>query len=213
MSTNLVLLSPDFQVLLGIYLPTRGRPVEALHQGLSQIRKRFGERLHILGVGSTGSGRHLAAKVLGADVSHNEITAQMVSSLLFVPEVDTIFEIGGQDSKYISVRDGTLADFEMNKICAGGTGSFLEEQAERLGIRIEGEFAELALRASSPCDLGTRCTVFMDTELVRAQERGVPLPDICAGLAYAVARNYLDRVVGGRPIGRCVMFQGGTASN
>ena len=212
-STNLVLLSPDFRVLQGVYLPTRGRPVDVLNEGLNLIHERFGERLHILGVGSTGSGRHLAAKVIGADVTHNEITAQMVSSLLFVPEVDTIFEIGGQDSKYISIRDGVLADFEMNKICAGGTGSFLEEQAQRLGIQIVGEFAGLALRSQCPSDLGTRCTVFMDTELVRARERGAPLEDLCAGLAYSVARNYLEKVVAGRTIGRSIVFQGGTASN
>ncbi len=212
-STNLVLLRPDFQVIQGIYLPTAGRPVEALDEGLKRIRKRFGDRLTFLGVGSTGSGRHLAAKLLGADVTHNEITAQMVSSLFFVPEADTIFEIGGQDSKYVYVRDGRMADFEMNKICAGGTGSFLEEQAERLGIRIIGEFAALAMAAREPCNLGTRCTVFMDTELVRAQERGVPVEDLCAGLAYSVVRNYLERVVAGRPIGKHIIFQGGTASN
>jgi predicted CoA-substrate-specific enzyme activase len=212
-STNLVLLTPDFHVIEGIYLPTRGRPVEALHQGLSQIRDEFGESLRILGGGATGSGRHLAAKAVGADVTRNEITAQMVSSLLFFPQVDTIFEIGGQDSKYISVRDGRLADFEMNKICAGGTGSFLEEQAERLGIQIVGEFSDLALRSVSPCNLGARCTVFIDTELVRAQESGVPLPDLCAGLAYSVARNYLEKVVAGRRVGSVILFQGGTASN
>ncbi|MBZ5582836.1 MAG: acyl-CoA dehydratase activase, partial [Acidobacteriia bacterium] len=212
-STNLALLTTDFRVIDGVYVPTRGRPVEALDLGLCRIRERLGDRVRILGVGATGSGRHLAAKAAGADVTHNEITAQMISSLLFFPEVETIFEIGGQDSKYISVRHGRLADFEMNKICAGGTGSFLEEQAERLGIRIVDEFSELALRGASPCDLGARCTVFMDTELVRSQERGAPLADICAGLAYSVARNYLEKVVAGRPIGRSVLFQGGTASN
>ncbi len=212
-STNLVLLSPGNEILDGIYLPTRGRPVEALHEGLKRIRERFGSRLQIVGVGSTGSGRHLAAEVVGADVVHNEITAQMVSTLLFMPEVDTIFEIGGQDSKYISVRNGRLADFEMNKICAGGTGSFLEEQSSRLGVRITGEFSDLALRATHPCDLGARCTVFMDTEVVRAQERGASLEDLCAGLAYSVVRNYLEKVVAGRHVGRCIVFQGGTASN
>ena len=183
-STDLALLSSDFKLLQGIYLPTRGRPIEALNEGLSRIRERFGERLHILGVGSTGSGRHLAAKVLGADVTHNEITAQMVSSLFFVPEADTIFEIGGQDSKYIFTRDGRLADFEMNKICSGGTGSFLEEQAERLGIRIVEEFSNLALRAPAPCDLGTRCTVFMASELVQSSRaRGFTGKHLCrAGL-------------------------------
>jgi predicted CoA-substrate-specific enzyme activase len=212
-STNLVLLRPDIRVFQGIYLPTAGRPAEALEEGLRRIRERFGTRLTFLGVGSTGSGRHLAAKLLGADVTHNEITAQMVSSLCFVPEADTIFEIGGQDSKYIYIRDGRLADFEMNKICAGGTGSFLEEQAQRLGVRIFDEFAAMAMAATKPCELGTRCTVFMDTELVRAQERGVPIGDLCAGLAYSVVRNYLEKVVAGRPIGKRIIFQGGTASN
>jgi predicted CoA-substrate-specific enzyme activase len=212
-STNLVLLSPDFKVLQGIYLPTSGRPIEALDQGLHCIQERFAQRLQLLGVGATGSGRHLAAKLLGTDVIHNEITAQMVSATTFVPEADTIFEIGGQDSKYILVRNGHLADFEMNKICAGGTGSFLEEQAQRLGVQIIGEFARLALSAENPCNLGSRCTVFMDSELVRAQEQGLPLEDICAGLSYAVARNYLERLVAGRPIGNCIILQGGTASN
>lgn len=213
MSTNLVLLGPHLTLLQSVYLPTRGRPVEVLQEGLDRIHQRVGYRVQILGVGTTGSGRHLAANLVGADVIRNEITAQLVSALSVAPDVDTIFEIGGQDSKYISVRDGRLADFDMNKVCAGGTGSFLEEQAERLGISIVEEFAALALGATDPCDLGARCTVFMDTELVRAQERGVPLTDICAGLAYAVARNYLEKVVAGRPIGRVVLFQGGTASN
>jgi predicted CoA-substrate-specific enzyme activase len=212
-STNLVLLAPDLRVLHGIYLPTRGQPVEVIHEGLARIRERFGDRSRILGVGTTGSGRHLAAELLGADVVRNEITAQMVSAARYVPDVDTIFEIGGQDSKYISVRDGRLADFEMNKICAAGTGSFLEEQAERLGVSILGEFAELALSAERPRDLGTRCTVFMDSELARAQGRGATVPDLCAGLAYSVSRNYLEKLVAGRRVGRCVVFQGGTASN
>ena len=212
-STDLALLSPDLQVLYGVYLPTRGRPLDALNEGFHQIRDRFGPRLRVLGAGSTGSGRHLAASVAGADVTRNEITTQLASSLLFCPEVDTIFEIGGQDSKYISLRDGKLADFAMNKICSGGTGSFLEEQAERLGIRIEGEFAIRALRAASPSDLGARCTVFMESELVRARQQGFSLDDLCAGLAYSVARNYLEKVVAGHPVGRQIMFQGGVASN
>ncbi len=212
-STNLALLDRDLRMVHGVYVATRGRPVDALAEGLARVRERFDGRLRVLGVGTTGSGRHLAAKLLGADVVRNEIRAQWVSAARFVPEVDTIFEIGGQDSKFISVRDGRLASFEMNKICAAGTGSFLEEQAVRLGVNIIGEFADLALRAARPPDLGARCTVFMDSELVRAQQRGATVPDLCAGLAYAVGRNYLEKVVAGRPIGSCIVFQGGTASN
>jgi predicted CoA-substrate-specific enzyme activase len=212
-STNLTVVTPELEVLMGIYLPTRGRPVDVLAEGLALIRERFGDRLSVLAAGATGSGRYLAERIMGMDVVHNEITAQMISASRFVPEVDTVFEIGGQDSKYIGARQGHLAAFEMNKICAAGTGSFLEEQAERLDVNIIGEFARLALDADQPADLGSKCTVFMDTELVRSLQRGVPVPDLCAGLAYSIARNYLDKVVAGRPVGRTVVFSGGTASN
>ena len=212
-STNLVLLSPDGKVYEGIYLPTRGRPIEAIGQGLDIIRDSVGERLHVLGVAVTGSGRHLAAQLLGADLVKNEITCQLRAAVEIAPDVDTIFEIGGQDSKYIHVRDGRIDDFVMNKICAAGTGSFLEEQAEHLGVAIVDEFSRLAAASTAPADLGCQCTVFMHSEVVAAQRRGISTPDLCAGLAYSVARNYLDRVVSGRPIGRSIMFQGGVASN
>lgn len=218
-STNVVVLDAegghdfDMKVIQGIYLPTRGRPIEVLDEALSLIKAKFGDDLDVLAVGATGSGRHLAARSVGADTVKNEITAQMASAAAYFPEVDTVFEIGGQDSKYIGARDGRLTDFEMNKICAAGTGSFLEEQAERLDVRIKGDFSKLALDATDPQDLGSRCTVFMDTELVRAQQMGVTREDICAGLAYSIARNYLEKVVTSRPVGETVVFQGGTASN
>jgi len=212
-STNLVLLNGETELIQGIYLATAGDPLTALNEGLGQIHARYGDRLEILGVGVTGSGRHLAAQILRADVVRNEITAQLTSAAHYFPDVDTIFEIGGQDSKYIAAREGRLLDFEMNKICSAGTGSFLEEQAQRLGIDIYTEFTDLALSGASPCDLGTRCTVFMDSELVSALQQDASLDNLCAGLAYSVARNYLDRVVAGKPIGKTVVCQGGTASN
>ena len=212
-STNLVLLSPDGKVYEGIYLPTRGRPIEAIGQGLDIIRDSVGEKLQVLGVAVTGSGRYLAAHLLGADLVKNEITCQLRAAVEIAPDVDTIFEIGGQDSKYIHVRDGHIDDFVMNKICAAGTGSFLEEQAEYLGVAIVDEFSRLAAASTAPSELGCQCTVFMHSEVVAAQRRGASTPDLCAGLAYSVARNYLDRVVSGRPIGRSIMFQGGVASN
>ncbi len=167
----------------------------------------------MLGVAVTGSGRHLAAQLLGADLVKNEITCQLRAAVEIAPDVDTIFEIGGQDSKYIHVRDGHIDDFVMNKICAAGTGSFLEEQADHLGVAIVDEFSRLAAASTAPADLGCQCTVFMHSEVVAAQRRGASTPDLCAGLAYSVARNYLDRVVAGRPVGRSIMFQGGVASN
>jgi predicted CoA-substrate-specific enzyme activase len=212
-STNLVLFNTEAELIQGIYLATRGEPLTALDEGLGRIQERYSDRLEILGVGVTGSGRYLAAQVLCADVVRNEITAQLTSAAHYFPDVDTVFEIGGQDSKYIEAKKGRLLDFEMNKICSAGTGSFLEEQAQRLGIDIREEFTRQAMSSASPCDLGTQCTVFMDSELVSALQQGASVDNLCAGLAYSVAKNYLDKVVEGRPIGKTIVCQGGTASN
>jgi predicted CoA-substrate-specific enzyme activase len=212
-STNLVLLSEDGELYDGLYLATRGKPLEVLEHGLRDLYARHGAGLDIQGVATTGSGRHLAGEYLNADLVRNEITAQLRGAFQALPDVDTVLEIGGQDSKFISARDGHIVDFTMNKVCAAGTGSFLEEQATRLGLDIIGEFAQRALCATSPVDLGSRCTVFMDSELVHAMRQGASTEDLAAGLALSVARNYLEKVVEGRPIGRRVLFQGGTASN
>jgi len=212
-STDLCLLSPEGEVLDGIYLRTRGDPVGVLREGLEILRHRTRGNLRVLGTGTTGSGRHLAGKLLAADVVKNEITCQLTGARHALPDVDTILEIGGQDSKYVSVREGRIRDFVMNKICAAGTGAFLEEQGQSLGVSILDEFANQALCGSAPADLGSQCTVFMESEVVRARQRQTPLSNILAGLAYSVARNYLERVVAGRPIGARVLFQGGVASN
>jgi predicted CoA-substrate-specific enzyme activase len=212
-STNLVLVDSEGLVRAGVYLPTRGRPLEVLKESYQELLRRCPGGFELLGIGTTGSGRHLAGTLLQADVVHNEITCQLRSAVQYFPDVDTVFEIGGQDSKFISARDGKILDFTMNKICAAGTGSFLEEQAEILGIRIEDEFSNLAAGSATPADLGSRCTVFMESELAGSLGGGVPVADISAGLAYSIARNYLEKVVAGRPIGQAVVFQGGVASN
>lgn len=212
-STDLVLLDDKGELVSSVYLPTRGRPVDVLLDGLATLEARFPAGLTIRGCGTTGSGRHLAARLLGADVVKNEITCQTLGARRYVPDADTILEIGGQDSKFISLRNGRISDFAMNKICAAGTGSFLEEQARELGVGIVGEFAERSFAASAPLDLGARCTVFMETEVVNAMRAGTAVDDICAGLAHSIVRNYLEKVVGTRPIGNVVVFQGGVASN
>ena len=136
-----------------------------------------------------------------------------MSSTLGGEPVDTIFEIGGQDSKFISIENGVVVDFAMNEACAAGTGSFLEEQAEKLGISIKGEFARLALGSAAPTRLGERCTVFMERDVTGWLHKGETVPNLVAGLAYSIALNYLNRVVRGRKIGKVVYFQGGTAYN
>ena len=217
-STNLVLLDESGAVLHDIYLRTAGRPIDAVQQGLSELQRLWSRRVEILGVGTTGSGRELIAEFVGADVVNDEITAHKtgaihISESLGGEPVDTIFEIGGQDSKFISIENGVVVDFAMNEACAAGTGSFLEEQAEKLGIAIKDEFASLALSASSPTRLGERCTVFMERDVNGWLHKGETIPNLVAGLAYSIALNYLNRVVRGRKIGKVIYFQGGTAYN
>jgi len=212
-STNVVVIDANKRVLSKRYLMTASRPIEAVRQGLREVGEEIGHLVEIRGACTTGSGRYLIADFIGADVVKNEITAQARAAIEIDPEVDTIFEIGGQDSKYISLKDGAIVDFEMNKVCAAGTGSFLEEQAEKLGISIKEQFGELALSSKNPVNLGERCTVFMESELVRHQQGGASTEDLVAGLSYSIVRNYLNRVVGTKAIGKRIFFQGGVAAN
>jgi predicted CoA-substrate-specific enzyme activase len=232
-STNLVLLDEAGRLLHEIYLYTAGRPIEVVDQGLREIERLFGTRIEVRGVGTTGSGRELIGELVGADALNDEITAHKTGAVYVheklvrscmrsaadadqsteASEVDTIFEIGGQDAKYISIDRGVVVDFSMNEACAAGTGSFLEEQAERLGIQIKGEFAQKALTSRFPARLGERCTVFMERDVTAAMQQGASIEDLAAGLAYSVALNYLNRVVRGRKIGNVIYFQGGTAYN
>ena len=212
-STNVVVIDAQGRVLAKRYLPTAGRPIEAVQQGLAEVGAEVGHRVTIQGAGTTGSGRYLTGDMIGADVIRNEITAQATAAAAIDPSVDTIFEIGGQDSKYISLRNGAVVDFEMNKACAAGTGSFLEEQAERLGISIRKEFEDRAFQAATPCSLGERCTVFMESDLVHSMNTGSSVDELTAGLAYSIAYNYLNKVVAGKKVGSRIFFQGGVASN
>jgi len=213
LSTNVVAIDKDKNVLARSYLMTEGRPIEAVKRGLKEVGDLIKDKVNILGVGTTGSGRYLTGDFVGADVVHNEITAQAIAAINIDPNVDTIFEIGGQDSKYVSLENQAVVDFEMNKVCAAGTGSFLQEQAEKLNINIEDEFGELALRSKCPVNCGERCTVFMESDLVAHQQTGVPKEDLVAGLAYSIVYNYLNKVVGDKRVGDNIFFQGGVAWN
>jgi len=224
--TKLVVIDRDGRVIHDIFTRTEGRPVEVVGRCLRELREAVGAKIRICGVGSTGSGRELIGELVGADSINDEITAHKTGAtfvadrLLGGKRPDTIFEIGGQDSKYISLQpeggdsgDTVVVDFTMNEACAAGTGSFLEERAEELGVAIKGEFSELALRSTAPIKLGERCTVFMERDVNTYMQRGAKREDVIAGLAYSVVYNYINRVVRGRPVGDCVFFQGGTAYN
>jgi predicted CoA-substrate-specific enzyme activase len=212
LSTNVVLIDKDNNVVARRYLPTASRPLEAIRKGLSEIYDEVGEYVEVKGVGTTGSGRYLTGDFVGADTIQNEITAQATASIAYDPTVDTIFEIGGQDSKFISIDNGVVVDFEMNKVCAAGTGSFLEEQSEKLAIDIR-DFGDIALEAGSPAKLGDRCTVFMESDLNAHQQRGVEKKNLISGLAYSIVYNYIQKVVGKKRIGSRIFFQGGVTNN
>ncbi|QTA92565.1 acyl-CoA dehydratase activase [Desulfonema magnum] len=211
-STNLVLTDRNNHIVCFKYLRTMGNPVEAVTKGLKEIQTEFGHRISIAGVGTTGSGRHMIGRLVGADVVKDEITSQAKAAVTIDSSVDTIFEIGGQDSKYISLKEGAVTDFQMNKICAAGTGSFIEEQANKFNIPIN-DFGNIALGSDTPINLGERCTVFIETSIAAHLARGSDVKDIASGLCYSVVKNYLNRVAGQKKIGNKIFFQGGVAYN
>ena len=201
------------QILAKNYLMTAGRPVDAVKQVFANLLREGAEDVSIAGVGVTGSGRYLIGSLIGADLVKNEITAQTRAAVEIDPEAD-IIEIGGQDSKLVIKRKGVVVDYQMNKACAAGTGSFIDEMAEMLGISAKnGQFAELALSAPLTIDLGTRCAAFMGQAVPAAQREGVPLDVITASLANSIARNYLSKVVGTRKLGGKVILTGAVFYN
>ena len=213
LSTNIALIDDQNRVVARRYLPTASKPIEAIRRGMQEISEEVDGRVIIKAAGTTGSGRYLTGDFIGADLIRNEITAQATAAIAYDPKVDTIFEIGGQDSKYISINNGIVVDFEMNKVCAAGTGSFLEEQAEKLEINIVEEFGNLALKADKPAGMGDRCTVFMESDLNSFQQKGVEKENLVGGLAYSIVHNYIQKVVRKKRIGKHILFQGGVANN
>jgi len=211
-TTKLALLDDQDQLVASTYLRTQGRPITMIQQGLQNIRNQMPPQAEICGVATTGSARYLAGVVLGADLVKNEITSHAVAAMHYVPEVQTVVEIGGQDSKIILIRDGVVVDFGMNTVCAAGTGSFLEHQASRLNIDIE-EFGAHALKSKAPVRIAGRCTVFAESDMIHKQQIGHKTEDIIYGLCQALVRNYLNNVALGKEILLPVVFQGGVAFN
>ncbi|KUO52194.1 MAG: 2-hydroxyglutaryl-CoA dehydratase [Desulfitibacter sp. BRH_c19] len=211
-STNIVVLDEDLQVADSLYLRTQGNPINAITKGLKLIEEKLPNNVEIIGVGTTGSGRILAGVITGADIIKNEITAHAVAASMEVPDAQTVIEVGGQDSKIIILRDGIVVDFAMNTVCAAGTGSFLDQQASRLGIPIE-NFGAMALNATVPVRIAGRCTVFAESDMIHKQQMGHKKEDIIKGLCDALVRNYLNNVGKGKEIYPTIVFQGGVAAN
>jgi len=212
-STKYALIDDQGQILHKCYVATQGKPIEVTQRLLQTIDREVGSRVRLLAVATTGSGRNVVGDFLDADLIIDEITAHARGAVAVDPEIDTIFEIGGQDSKYIRIDQTHPLDFDMNKVCAAGTGSFLHELANKMKINIVGEFQEVALSARSPIHLAERCTVFMESDLVSYAQKGARREDLIAGLCYAIVHNYLNRVVEKRFIGQRIMFLGGPSLN
>jgi len=212
-TTKYALLDEQREIIHKSYVHTQGKPVEVTQKLLKTIRDEMGNHVEIAGMATTGSGRNVAGDFLNVDLIIDEITAHARGAVEIDDSVDTIFEIGGQDSKYISIANTYPLDFDMNKVCAAGTGSFLHELANKYGINIVNEFQDIALSSERPIKLAERCTVFMESDLVSYHQKGVEKKDLIAGLCYAIVYNYLNCVVGKRKIGERVMFLGGPSLN
>lgn len=211
-SINIVAINQDCNILFKLYKRNTGQPVEVVKEGFNELKKILSEKEHIAGVGVTGSGRQLIGYILGADIVKNEITAHAAATTFYHPGAGTIFEIGGQDSKLIIVKNGIPVDFAMNTVCAAGTGSFLDHQAERLGVKIE-EFGKLALQAKRDVRIAGRCTVFAESDMISKQQYGYTKAEIIKGLSRALVRNYINNLVRGKQLEAEFIFQGGVAAN
>jgi len=211
-STKGVVINAEGKVLAQEYLWTEGHPIDAVKRLLRSLREQLPESVEIEAVGTTGSARKLIGVMLNADVVKNEITAHAVGTLSKFPDVRTILEIGGQDSKIILIRDGIVTDYAMNTLCAAGTGAFLVAQSKRLGISME-DMGELALRSTHPVKIAARCAVFAESDMVHKAQAGHRKEDLVAGLCVAVVSNYINNVGQGKEILEPVVFQGGVSKN
>lgn len=211
-STKGVILDENDNIVAEDYLWTEGDPVRAVKRLIASLFGQTEGDISISSVGTTGSARKLIGAMLDADAVKNEITAHAVGTLSRVPDVGTIIEIGGQDSKIILIRDGIVADYAMNTLCAAGTGAFLSSQAKRLGVDIE-QMGELALTSDKPARIAARCTVFAESDMIHKAQAGYKKEDLVAGLCNAVAVNYLNNVGKGKNITPPIVFQGGVSKN
>ena len=211
-STKGVVIDKDNNIVASTYLWTRGNPLKAVKEVLVNIKKQLPKNYKVVGVGTTGSARKLVGTILGANIIKNEITAHAIGTLSKYPDIRTIIEIGGQDSKIILLKDQVVIDYAMNTLCAAGTGAFLSSQAERLDIPVE-EFGSIALTSNNPTPIAARCTVFAESDLVHKAQMGHKKEDIVAGLCKSVALNYLNNVGKGKKIASPIIFQGGVSKN
>ena len=212
-STKGVIIDKNNKILASEYIETNASPIAAVKKLINILSKQLNQKEYkVISVGTTGSARKLIGTILNASVIKNEITAHAIGTTSIIPDVSTIFEIGGQDSKIILLKDGVVTDYAMNTLCAAGTGSFLSSQAKRLGVDVK-DFGKIALTSKNPTSIAARCTVFAESDLVHKAQVGHKKEDIIAGLVMSVANNYLNNVGKGKKILSPIVFQGGVSKN
>lgn len=212
-STKGVIIDDDNNIICSSYISTNANPIKAVKTLLKNLKNDFDNTNYIIkNVGTTGSARKLIAKMIGNATVKNEITAHAVGTISTYPDVKTIIEIGGQDSKIIIINNGIVVDYSMNTLCAAGTGAFLSSQGKRLGIAVE-DFGDIALKSKNPTKIAARCTVFAESDLVHKAASGYKQEDIIAGLCESVANNYLNNVAKGKKLNSPIIFQGGVSKN
>lgn len=211
-STKGVIIDSDNDIIASEYIWTNASPISAVKELVKRLKNKLPDGYIIKGIGTTGSARKLIGEMLDANVVKNEITAHAIGTLSLYPDVKTILEIGGQDSKIIIIDNGIITDYAMNTLCAAGTGAFLSSQAERLKIPIE-EFGSIALKSNNPVKIAARCTVFAESDLIHKAQAGYNKEDIVAGLSKSIVLNYLNNVAKGKSIKEPIVFQGGVSKN
>ena len=211
-STKGVIIDDNNKIITSSYIWTEGNPVNSVKKLINILKNNLDKKYVVKGIGTTGSARKLIGLLLDANVVKNEIMAHAIGTLSIYPDVKTILEIGGQDSKIILLNNGIITDYAMNTLCAAGTGSFLSSQAKRLNINIE-DFGPLALKSNNPVKIAARCTVFAESDLIHKAQVGYKKEDIVAGLCKSIVLNYLNNVGKGKKIKSPVIFQGGVSKN
>lgn len=211
-STKGVIIDENNHILTSSYIWTLGNPIDAVKRLIGELKSKLDKKYIVKGIGTTGSARKLIGLLLNANIVKNEIMAHAIGTLSLYPDVKTILEIGGQDSKIILLNNGIITDYAMNTLCAAGTGSFLSSQSKRLDIPIE-DFGSLALKSNNPVKIAARCTVFAESDLIHKAQVGYKKEDIVAGLCRSIVLNYLNNVGKGKKIMSPVIFQGGVSKN
>ena len=208
-----IIRTADNAMLASVYLRTNGNPVQAAVNCYKELKGQILTDIKIIGLGTTGSGRSIAALHALSKSVVNEIIAHAVAAAYFDKDVDTIFEIGGQDAKYTHLTNGVASDYAMNEACSAGTGSFLEEAAkETLNINYL-DIGEIAFKSDAPLNFNDQCAAFISSDIKNASHEGASREDIVAGLVYSICMNYVNRVKGNRPVGKKVFMQGGVCYN